>query len=177
MYSQYNSYLSAVRRHIAHGVYNIHTNSYHYPASTQPTHARIEQIVDYENPEESDQPASTKFPPIKPAISRNFMVTDTYIETPPAGIAPLAYEVPFRTSPQDRIASQQADLLAPFKGLGAVSEEIRDLLPAECRAAFDKAAKREGEWFAKWGNEADSTCRREPVVDKAVVPYSMTLAS
>ena len=51
-------------------------------------------------------------------------------------------------------------------------DDIRDLLPDDCRQAFDAAAKNEEKWFSKWGDESDSTCRHEPVIDKAIVPYS-----
>ncbi|KAK3390777.1 chromatin remodelling complex Rsc7/Swp82 subunit-domain-containing protein [Podospora didyma] len=172
--SQFNSILSAVRRQNMAGVYDIHTNQMHYPAIMQPTHARILQIADSEQPEEPS--GRTIFAPIKPAISRNFLVIDTTLETPPAGIAPVAYDVPFRTSPADRALSAQADFLSPFKGLGPVSDDIRDLLPEDCREAFDAARRKEEEWFTYWGNEADNNCRRDPVVDKAIVPYSMMLS-
>ncbi|KAK3319080.1 chromatin remodelling complex Rsc7/Swp82 subunit-domain-containing protein [Apodospora peruviana] len=178
--SQFNSFLTSVRRANINGVYDIHTNSMLYPTIMQPTHARIEQVVDYEQPslrstEEDGEPVSTLFPPLKPAISRNFLVTDIVLETPPAGVAPVSYEVPFRTSPADRLASSKQDFLAPFKGLGAVPDEIRELLPEECRRAFDAAAGREEKWFERWGDEAKTTCRREPVIDKAIVPYNMTV--
>ncbi|KAK3987586.1 chromatin remodelling complex Rsc7/Swp82 subunit-domain-containing protein [Cladorrhinum sp. PSN332] len=168
---QYNSILTEMRRANMNGVYDIQTNQLQYPAITQPTHARIEQVV---TSEDSEQPTGpTLFPPVKPSIARNFLVMDTYMQAPPAGISPAAFEVPFRTSRADYEASAQADLLAPFKGLGAVSDDIRDLLPDECRQAFDQARKQEETWFSKWGNEADQTSRREPIVDKAIVPYSM----
>ncbi|KAK4169941.1 chromatin remodelling complex Rsc7/Swp82 subunit-domain-containing protein [Cladorrhinum sp. PSN259] len=169
--SQYNSILTEMRRANMNGVYDIQTNQMHYPAITQPTHARIEQVVDREDLEQPTGP--TVFPPVKTSISRNFLVMDTYMEAPPAGISPAAFEVPFRTSPADYEVSAQADFLAPFKGLGAISDDIRDLLPDECRQAFDQARNQEETWFSKWGNEADHTSRREPIVDKAIVPYSM----
>jgi chromatin structure-remodeling complex protein RSC7 len=162
--------LTAMRRNNVNGVYEIHTNAMHFPASLQPTHARIEQVIDNE-PEESSGP--TSFPPLNPAISRNFLVTDVYMETPPAGISLASYDMPFRQCRPDRESYAQADFLAPFQGLSAVPQEIRDLLPDDCREAFDKAATREHEWHSKWGGEATSTSRREPVVDKAIVPYSM----
>ncbi|KAK4444896.1 chromatin remodelling complex Rsc7/Swp82 subunit-domain-containing protein [Podospora aff. communis PSN243] len=168
--SRFNSMLTAMRRNNINGVYEIHTNAMHYPATMQPTHARIEQVVDEET-EGSSGPSS--FPPLKPAISRNFMVTDTYMETPPAGISQSSYNVPFRPSQQDHETYVQTDYLAPFQGLSAVPQEIRDLLPDDCREAFDKAVNREDEWHSKWGTEATTTSRREPVVDKAIVPYSM----
>ncbi|KAK3898857.1 chromatin remodelling complex Rsc7/Swp82 subunit-domain-containing protein [Staphylotrichum tortipilum] len=173
--SQFNSILSAVRRANLSGVYDIHTNQMHYPSIMQPTHARIEQIVDG-TAEEANQPPSTTFPSIKPSISRNFLVMDTHLETPPAGVSAAAYDVPFRTSRADHHASTAADFLAPFKGMAAVPDDVRDLLPEECKRAFDAAREKEGEWFARWGDEAQMTARREPVVDKAIVPYSMMIA-
>jgi chromatin structure-remodeling complex protein RSC7 len=165
--------LSAVRRANLNGVYDIHTNQMHYPRIMQPTHVRIEQVVDRE---ESSQPnTSTVFRPIKPFISRNFLIMDTHLETPPAGVSAAAYDVPFRTSPSDYEASAAADFLSPFKGLRAVPDDVRDLLPEECRQAFDDAKDKEEGWFARWGNEADVTSRREPVIDKAIVPYSMVV--
>ncbi|KAL2130358.1 hypothetical protein VTI74DRAFT_6562 [Chaetomium olivicolor] len=171
--SQFNSSLSVHRRANLNGVYDIHTNQMHFPVIMQPTHARIEQVVDRE-----DQPPSNSavFPNVKPTISRNFLVMDTHLETPPAGVAPAAYDVPFRTSQVDHEASASADFLAPFRGLSAVSDEIYDLLPEECRKAFDIALKQENYWLSKWGNEAENTSRREPVVDKAIVPYSMMIS-
>ncbi len=148
----------------------------HYPSIMQPTHARIEQINDSTPDDDNNTPASTTFPPIKPSISRNFLVMDTHLETPPAGIPPAAYDVPFRTSRADHDASAAADFLAPFKGMAAVPDDIRDLLPEECKKAFDAAREKEGEWFSRWGDEAQATARREPVVDKAIVPYSMMIA-
>jgi chromatin structure-remodeling complex protein RSC7 len=174
--SQFNSMLSAVRRANRNGVYDIQTNQMHYPAIMQPTHARIEQIVDGDEPEQQPAGSSTIFPAIKPSISRNFLVMDMHLETPPAGVSVAAYDVPFRTSRADYESSAAADFLAPFKDLRSVSDDIRDLLPEECRQAFDSAKEKENGWFDRWGNEADVTSRREPVVDKAIVPYSMMIA-
>lgn len=153
-----------------------------YPAIMQPTHARIEQVFDTEEPaaatEEDSSSKSTIFTPLKPAIARNFLVTDIHLETPPAGIAASSYEVPFRTSSasaSDRQLSTSQDFLAGFRGLDAVPDEIRELLPEGCREAFDKAVGNERQWFGKWGDEKDTMCRREPVIDKAIVPYNITL--
>jgi chromatin structure-remodeling complex protein RSC7 len=175
-HSQFNSMLSAVRRANLNGVYDIHTNQMHYPRIMQPTHARIEQIADGEEPDQQPSSSSTIFPPVKPSISRNFLIMDTHLETPPAGVSASAYEVPFRTSQTDHEPSAAADFLSPFRGLAAVPDDIRDLLPEECRRAFDSARQKEETWFARWGDEARVTSRREPVVDKAIVPYSMMIA-
>lgn len=138
-----------------------------YPAIMQPTNARIEQIP---TDVHDRTPGSRVFPPIQPIIPRNFLVADTVMETPPSGISPAAYEVPFRTAPADYKVSYQGDFLAPFRGLHAVSKEIRDLLPEECRKHFDEAVGREDEWFSRWGDERDTKSRREPLIDKHIVP-------
>jgi chromatin structure-remodeling complex protein RSC7 len=174
--------LSAVRRANQKGVYDIHTNQMHYPSIMQPTHARIEQITDSNDvPDSTDDgdnsdKHSTVFPAVKPSISRNFLVMDTHLETPPAGVSAAAYDVPFRTSRPDHDASAAADFLSSFRGMRAVPDDIRDLLPEECRRAFDSAREKEEAWFGRWGDEAEVTSRREPVVDKAIVPYSMMIA-
>lgn len=171
--SQYNSILTDMRRQNVKGVYNVMTNLMHYPRISQPTHARIEQVLDSGKGEDAEE--SSTFPPLEPSISRNFLVMDTYMETPPAGISPAAYEVPFRTSPADYEASAAADPLAPFRGLSVISDDIIAELPPDCRAAFDKARQEEVDWFNKWGDEAKNTSRREPIVDKAIVPYPVMM--
>ncbi|OIW31654.1 hypothetical protein CONLIGDRAFT_234194 [Coniochaeta ligniaria NRRL 30616] len=173
--SQFNSTLSTFRRFNLQGVYNVHTNTMMYPATMQPTNARIEQVPGSASAA-GTIPNSRVFPPLQPIVPRNFLVADTIMETPPAGIAPAAYEVPFRTSPADYRASYRGDFLAPFRGLGSVSKELRDLLPEECRGAFDEAVKREGDWFERWGDEKDTKSRREPLIDKHIVPYSVPLS-
>ncbi|KAK0743654.1 chromatin remodelling complex Rsc7/Swp82 subunit-domain-containing protein [Schizothecium vesticola] len=171
--SRFNGQLAAFRRTINNGVYDIHTNTMQFPAMMQPTRARIEQVVDGDIAE--DEPAGPAiFPPLNPAISRNFLVIDTYMEAPSAGVAPSSYDVPFRPAAA-QISYVDTDIKAPFQGLSAIPQEIRDLLPDECRQAFDKALKPEEEWLSKWGPETLSTSRREPVVDKAIVPYSMSV--
>jgi len=163
--SNFNATLTAARRHNWEGVYDVHTNVMQYPLSFQPTHARIEQVP----PSKEEELASDAFPAVAPIVARNFMVTDIHLETPPTGIPPSSFEQPFR-QPNGNAAS--GDFLASFRGLGVVSDEIRDLLPEECRAAFDAAAAKEQAWHGKWGKEKESMSRREPVIDKAIVPYS-----
>jgi chromatin structure-remodeling complex protein RSC7 len=144
------------------GVYDIHTNMMHYPAMMQPTHVRIEQVPPTE---EEDAPSDSKhFPPLPPRVPRNFQVMDFHMETPPSGVAPSAYG-----------NTVTADFLTPFRGLNAVSDEIKELLPPECRQAFDGAASREEEWVSSLGKEKSVTCRRLPMVNKAVVPFFPTI--
>ncbi|KAJ9138366.1 Chromatin structure-remodeling complex protein RSC7 [Pleurostoma richardsiae] len=170
--AQFNAHINAVRKQNLHGVYDVHTNIMQYPAIMQPTHARIEQIPPTD-PDDEDadpsKPPSSVFPPLKPSIARNFMVTDTYLETPPAGVAPVTYD----NQPVGNAPAFAADFVAPFQGLSTVSAEVRDELPPECRRAFDQALAQERAWHAKWGTESQAKARRAPVIDKAVVPYSM----
>ncbi|KAI5926262.1 chromatin remodelling complex Rsc7/Swp82 subunit-domain-containing protein [Camillea tinctor] len=154
--SRFNAEIGAIRRQNLSGVYDIHTNMLQYPAITQPTHARIEQVTDSAAPTDS-----ARFPPMDPKIPRNFTVIDTYMEMPPAGVSPAVYE-------QREVPA----FLTDFQGLGTVSADIMDELPPECRAAFEKALGQEKAWKAKWGPEATSAHRRAPIIDAAIVPYS-----
>lgn len=125
------------------GVYDIHTNITQYPTIMQPTSARIEQIAP--NTEKSETVASQTFPVLSPSIPRNFMVTDTYCETPPAGVSSVSYD---RHASVLANADHSSDFLAPFRGLGAVSDDVKDCLPAECREAFEQAVAQEKNWHA-----------------------------
>jgi len=161
--SRFNAEIGAIRKHNNLGVYELHTNIIHYPAFMQPTHVRIEQVPPGASGEESSSSASsaTLFPPLDARIARNFRVIDTTMEMPPSGVAPAAMET-----------HDVPAFLADFQGLGAVSDDIKDLLPPECRAAFDTAAAKERSWKAAWGPEAQFAHRRAPIIDAAIVPYS-----
>lgn len=101
-------------------------------------------------------------PPVSLRMARNFYVTDTYLETPPSGVASGVYD-----------STDRADFLGPFSGLNAVPDDIRALLPPECRSALDKAVQNEKDWQSRWGTESEKASRRQPTIDKAIVPYSM----
>ncbi|KAI1467636.1 chromatin remodelling complex Rsc7/Swp82 subunit-domain-containing protein [Daldinia caldariorum] len=154
--SRFNSEIGAVRRLNLSGVYDVHTNMLQYPAIMQPTHARFEQVADSSAPT-----GSARFPPLDPKIPRNFKVIDAYMEIPPAGLSSAVYE-----------QREVPDFLAEFQGLGAVSKDVLDELPAECREAFEKARERENSWKSKWGPESTTAHRRPPIIDAAIVPYS-----
>ncbi|KKA27625.1 hypothetical protein TD95_001729 [Thielaviopsis punctulata] len=149
--SMYNANLSAIRRQQLSGVYDIHTNTMHLPATMQPTRARAHAI-----PAGSPESVSRR-------VARTFCVVDTACETPPTGIAATTYPGP----------DTGGDLVREFRGLAAVPDEVRALLPAECRAAFERAVEAEGQWAEKWPAEKEGMSRRAPDIDKAIVPYSM----
>lgn len=158
--SIFNSGINAIRKLNNAGVYDIHTNVMQFPTIMQPTQCRIEQVA----PEDQSSAAlNGTLPPVPLKMTRNFYITDTYLETPPAGIAPSVYD-----------KSDKTDFLASFNGLGAVPDDVKALLPPECRAAFDAAVDNETGWKAKWGPESEKMSRRQPVIDKAIVPYSMS---
>ncbi|KAK5637120.1 hypothetical protein RRF57_012832 [Xylaria bambusicola] len=159
--SRFNAELAAVRRQNLAGVYDVHTNLMQYPAIMQPTHARIEQVIESSKSADADSTSHPHFPPLDPRIPRNFTVIDTYMETPPVGLSPAVYE-----------KREVPAFLAEFQGLGAVSSDVLEELPAECREAFEKALEQEKAWKATWGREKSMTHRRDPIIDAAIVPYS-----
>jgi len=126
----------------------------------QPTHARWEQIDDYEVQEkiengEMEEPKAdeTMFTPIDPVISRNYMVVDTVFEAPP-------YNYPSRLVPGPDGDSFDIG----FNGLSGVSDDVKACLPPECRAAFEEALEKETEWKNKWSGEAVDGHRRMPKI-------------
>ncbi|KAG5986457.1 hypothetical protein E4U54_005409 [Claviceps lovelessii] len=168
--SIFNASINAIRRFNNRGVYDVHTNVMQFPAMMQPTRVRIEQV-----PPPLDEASSacaaaaaaatrcTKFPPVPLRMARNFLIMDTYCENAPSNVAslPCSKETP-------------AGFVASFNGLEGLSDEIKDLLPRECRAALDKALEANAEFESRWGTERETMSRRDPVIDKAIVPYSMS---
>ncbi|KAL7628390.1 chromatin structure-remodeling complex subunit RSC7 [Parahypoxylon ruwenzoriense] len=154
--SRFNAEIGAIRRLNLNGVYDVHTNMMQFPAITQPTHARFEQVEDSAAPNDS-----ARFPPLDPKIPHNFKVVDAYMETPPACLSSAVYE-----------QREVPGFLADFRGLGTVSKDILEELPAECREAFDKALDKENAWKLKWGPEKTMAHRRQPIIDAAIVPYN-----
>ncbi|KAL2207446.1 nuclear localization protein [Sarocladium strictum] len=156
--SVFNAGINAIRKMNNAGVYDIHTNTMQYPAIMQPTRARVEQIAPED--EEARAAGSELFTPVPHKLSRNFAVMDTSYESGGYGSAAAKTDT--------------TDFLATFNGLESVPAEIRNLLPEECRRAFDGAVSKDREWQSKWGTEEQMMARRAPVIDKAIVPYSMS---
>lgn len=157
-YSTFNAGINAIRRMNNAGVYEIHTNTMQYPSIMQPTRARIEQVAPED--EETRAEGSELFPAVAPKMSRNFAVVDTTYESGGFGAAAAT--------------ADSTDFLAAFDGLGAVPEGIRELLPEDCRRAFEGALSKGKEWESRWGTEEQMMARRAPIIDKAIVPYSMS---
>lgn len=138
----------------------------------QPTHVRIEPAKP--SSPSSDEP-STVFPDLDPKITRNFQVLDIQYEPAPPGVSPLAVSSTSNLAAKEGAGAgagaATAEFLSPFKGLGAVSDDIKDLLPPDCRKAFDEAVGREDEWRGRWGTEQEVCSRGQPVIDRALVPF------
>ncbi len=134
----------------------------------QPTHARWEQVHpsstqlqaprananDLEglahgtprHANDSDQTTSSIFSGVPPVLTRKFMISDTYYESPLTST--LGYPGP-----------DEAVLDVGAPGLTHVSEEVLAELPEECRQAFDKARAEEKDWKGKWSSEDDDHAR------------------
>lgn len=156
--------IAASRKANLGGVYDPHTNMMHYPKIMQHTHARWEQVMDEERDEDSHMTngishltngvdgvhlngahhkalhRNTIFPPVKPIVSRNFLVVDTVFESPSySGIG---------------IPGPDGDTVdVGANGLSGINEDILADLPADCRRAFQEAKEREMEWKGRWGSE------------------------
>ncbi|KAF7918039.1 hypothetical protein BELL_0077g00220 [Botrytis elliptica] len=168
--SRFNSAISAARRQNLNGIYDPHTNIMQYPRTMQPTHARWEQINDNE-PQSPSADSSTLFPPVKPFFSRNLMIVDTYMESSPS----THYGVPgpdgagWDLSAGGKSNGSAGDNLIGMDGLSGVSEDVLDVLPEDCRRAFEEAREREREWKGKWGSEVVDGGRRSVKVDKGLI--------
>jgi chromatin structure-remodeling complex protein RSC7 len=168
-----------MRRKTLNGVYDPHTNMMNYPSIMQPTHARWEQVPDVEvNPDaeinvilygsskthshedeklpDADSRPTSIFGPVKPIYSRNFLIVDTLYENP-------LYSHLGTPGPDG------SGVDTSFNGLSAISNEMKDLLPPECRMKFDKALSKELEWKEKWTTEAKDSMRKAPIIDKGLI--------
>lgn len=169
-HSNYNSMIAASRKANLNGVYDPHTNMMHYPKIMQPTHFKWTRVTDEEDDVpmtngishltngvngvhlngtyHSPAPSTSLFPPVKPIVSRNFMVVDTVYETPPhSGMG---------------IPGPDGDAMdVGPNGLSGISDDILAELPPQCRIAFDEAKAQELEWKNRWSTERKDGARGE----------------
>lgn len=150
--SRFNATLTAARREINGGHYDIHTNTVQWPSAMQPTHTRWESVEDDKVDEEEDtqrrladgintaerntdqrqSPTSHKLDPIYP---RNFMIHDLVLEGAPES----------RLGPPGLAFDPQS--------LTSVPENILDELPPDCRQGFEVARRVEMSWRSRWNTE------------------------
>lgn len=133
----------------------MHTNLMLRPQATQPTHAKWDHVENDNDQGEirlltngdmqHSQPRPQAFSSLPGVIARNFLVTDTYFESPPianAGVPGAGFDNGVQT------------------GLAGVSDDLIAELPAECKSAFLAARATEAEWKAQWQNETLDGLRR-----------------
>ena len=90
----------------------------------------------------------TIFPDIPPVFTRNFMISDTYYETPPASV--LGYP-----GPDEEVLD-----VGPGE-LSGVREQLLADLPEDCRSAFIEARAVEKAWKARWSTEKEDGARAQ----------------
>ncbi|KAF6840398.1 chromatin remodelling complex subunit [Colletotrichum musicola] len=153
--SEFNSRINAIRMlSLRQGAYDIHTNIMQQPVNTQPTRARVE-IVTSENAAEP----TAAFPTVPTAVRNNFNVVDIVYETPRAGIQSAG-----------RRPADVPDFLKPFNGILAIGDDLKSLLPAECRESLECHQAEQREFEGRFGDEKDSMARGYLQIDKAIVP-------
>jgi chromatin structure-remodeling complex protein RSC7 len=153
----------AQRKACWEGVYDTHTNAMHYPRITQPTHARWEPVLDDETdsvekaitnghtadhnqPDSQPHSGATIFDKVSTIVARNFMVTDTFFESPALNGAGIP-------------GVDGAVLDVGPNGLPAVTPEMLELLPVECREALVREKEKETDWKTRWTSEVENGMR------------------
>lgn len=142
--SRFNGSLSALRKANLQGVYDPHTNLMCYPKTTQPTHARWEEVPR----SESDVPD---------IVRRNYLVVDTYVQSPPfSGLGLPGPDGNF--------------LDVGTNGLPELDDEDVEKLAPEVRRAFLNAKKAEKEWKGQWRSETEDGARKKIKIGFSGVP-------
>lgn len=86
------------------------------------------------------QSAMDGFRPVPDIISRNFLVTDMYFETPPFSNVGVP-------GPDGGVSD-----VGP-NGLSDIPQDVLDELPEDCRIALEQAKNAEAQWKNKWNTE------------------------
>jgi chromatin structure-remodeling complex protein RSC7 len=158
--SRFNTSLVTARKDNQNGVYDIHTNQLHYPAITQPTHARWETLpppsLSIRSSNSSsinsldDEKESLFTPPTEKQLKNNLIVDTIY--TSPQFSGPLE-----RTGA--RIDEYRNELSFGTAALSDVTDDIIALLPPDCQQAFHEAVTKEQDWASEFGNEVTDAGR------------------
>ena len=145
-----------------------------YPKIMQPTHARWEQVLPTSASSRPTQTAAdqingvlpngshgatahsngresatdTIFPDIPPVFTRNFMISDTYYEVPPASVLG-------NPGPDEEVLD-----VGPGE-LTRVPEHLVAELPDDCRQAFVEARAVEKAWKGRWGTDKEDGARAQ----------------
>ncbi|TDZ20907.1 Chromatin structure-remodeling complex subunit rsc7 [Colletotrichum orbiculare MAFF 240422] len=153
--SEFNSRLNAIRTvTLRNGAYDIHTNVMQQPVNTQPTRARVEMVNG-----QNGADATAAFPAVSAAVQRNFNVVDVVYETPRAGVQSAG-----------KRPANVPDFLKPFNGILAIGDDLKSLLPPECRESLERHQAEQREFEERFGDEKNMMARGALQIDKAIVP-------
>ncbi|TQN69382.1 Chromatin structure-remodeling complex subunit rsc7, partial [Colletotrichum shisoi] len=148
--SEFNSRINAIRMAtLRHGAYDIHTNMMQQPVNMQPTRARVEAVT----PGTVSEPNSA-FPTVPSAVQRNFNVVDIVYETPRVGVQSAG-----------RRPAEVPDFLKPFNGILAIGDDIKSMLPPECRDSLERHQADQREFESRFGDEEDKMARGRLIID------------
>lgn len=178
------------------GLYDVHTNTMHYPQITQPTHCRWERVPPEDlhkglsalnlttesNTDSTQTPRNTAtltpqddtttekrtsiFPPVPAHIANNYLVQDIVYESPP-------YSNMGIPGPDGDLRNLQPNGIVSIANPTHpefMTPEIIALLPPECKEALLEAAAREVEWKSRWSTEAEDGARAQPTKSFAWYP-------
>lgn len=131
--SRFNSTLSKVRNQNFNGIYDIHTNSMHWPEHLQSTHARWEKVGS--QPQNGDMVKASSLPMLDPVYGRNFRIHDFCLESAPDS-----------TLGQPGYDNDE-------NSLSRIPPDVLEELPENCLEALRSAQDREITWKDKWTTE------------------------
>jgi chromatin structure-remodeling complex protein RSC7 len=151
--SRFNTSLSALRRANLDGIYDAHTNLMCYPKTTQPTHARWEEVP----PSESNVPD---------AVRRSYLVVDTYFQKPIfAGLGIPGPDGDFCDVGLNGLSDCNFEDL-DFSDLPPEQEKVsKAAIPA-----YWQAKQAEEEWKQQWQTEGTDGARGKPKIGFTGVP-------
>lgn len=124
--------------------------------STEETDQNTTQNGDSSEPNPSDEPPSTIFPPVTPMYSRNFAIHDLHFESAPDSTLGNPGPDGHMRDIGNKGLIEMTDNGEP--GFNMPPEVLAEL-PAECREAYLEAAAREYEWKNKWKGETGDGLR------------------
>ncbi|KAF2145005.1 uncharacterized protein K452DRAFT_324802 [Aplosporella prunicola CBS 121167] len=95
--------------------------------------------------------------PVPSIVARNFLITDTYFESPPlSGLGVPGPDGDFHDTGLNGLANLPEDILAE--------------LPTECRKALEDAKDEERKWKSRWQTESVDGCRKDLHIGFTGVP-------
>ncbi|KAF2432741.1 hypothetical protein EJ08DRAFT_686681, partial [Tothia fuscella] len=176
--SRFNSVIAANRKKTHDGIYDPHTNIWHYPKIMQPTHVKWEQLP-IESSDEPPHGLTNGISHLTNGVDHvNLNGTNgtnriNEEETAPTSkvfspLPPVIYrnylvvDTKFESPPISGLGLPGPDgdaIDVGPNGLPQVTDDILAELPPDCRKALLEAKAKESQWKQKWGTEVESGAR------------------